>query len=53
MTPAELQERVDAMQRAEKAEWERTAWMVHHILSGLVGKDAPDVDELLGRKTNA
>lgn len=52
MTPAELQERVDAEIRSDKAEWERTAWMVHYILSAWV-KDAPDVDTLLGRKTDA
>lgn len=53
MTPAELQERVDSVQRAETAEWERTAWMVHYLMAAWCGDKAPSVDELLGRVTDA
>ncbi len=50
MTPADLYERMDLHQRAENRRWERSAWMVHYILSAWC-KDAPSVDELLGRTT--
>lgn len=53
MTPAELAERVAAVQRADRAEWERTAWMVQRLMATWIGKDAPSVDELLGRVTDA
>lgn len=50
MTPAELLEHVEIHQRQQTLEWERTAWMVHHIMAALVGsKHAPSVDKLLGR----
>jgi hypothetical protein len=48
MTPAELQLRVEAFERAEKTAWERTAWMVSHLMSAWVGDKAPSPDELLG-----
>jgi hypothetical protein len=50
----ELQGRMGALARRENLEWERAAWMVHHIMSGFVGsKHAPSVDRLLGRVVDA
>ena len=50
MTPADLVDHVVVHQRRQGQEWERAAWMVHHIMSAFVGsKKAPSVDKLLGR----
>jgi hypothetical protein len=54
MTPADLAEHWDIFQRREEREWERSAWMVHHIMAAFIGsKHAPSVDKLLGRVTDA
>jgi hypothetical protein len=58
MTPFELNEAAAVWfrqeQRREQMEWERSAWMVHHIMSAFIGsKDAPSVDRLLGRIVDA
>jgi hypothetical protein len=54
MTPRRFHERWDIFQRREEREWHRAAWMVHHIMAAFVGsKNAPSVDRLLGRVTDA
>lgn len=50
MTPAHVAERYAVYVKRQQREWERAAWMVHHIMSAFVGSDkAPSVDKLLGR----
>lgn len=52
MTPAQLVELNSIHARREKREWERAAFMVHHITAAFVGSDkAPSIDQLLGRST--
>jgi len=54
ITPTALTEHCDLYRRRQEQEWERAAWMVHHIMSAFVGsKHAPSVDRLLGRETDA
>lgn len=52
MTPGELAERNEIFRRRELREYERAAWIVSRLMAAWVEKP-PDVDELLGRKTNA
>jgi hypothetical protein len=49
MTPADVRERLVVYRKQDAVAWERAAWMVHHIMSAWVGKNAPSVDKLLGR----
>jgi hypothetical protein len=54
MTPAELADRVEIVNRRDARAWERAAWMTHHIMSAFVGSQkAPSIDRLLGRVTDA
>jgi hypothetical protein len=58
LQPLSLNERAQVVfrqeRRREEQEWERAAWMVHHIMAAFVGgKNAPSVDRLLGRVTDA
>jgi hypothetical protein len=49
MTPADVRERLVVYRKQDAVAWERAAWMVHHIMSAWVGKNATSVDKLLGR----
>lgn len=49
-TQLNLVERLAVYERRQQREWERAAWMVHHIMAAFVGsKNAPSVERLLGR----
>jgi hypothetical protein len=53
MTPAEFSLFVDAAREREEQQWERAAWMVHHMYGmqpRKKGSKPPTVDKLLGRK---
>ena len=53
MTPADVVERHAVYVKQQQREWERAAWMVHHIMSAFVGsKNAPSIGRLLGRVTD-
>lgn len=52
LTPREYEDVVDGYRARQQDEYRRAAWMVHYIVAAWV-KDPPDIDELLGFKTNA
>lgn len=54
MQPWQITDRYTVWCRHQEHEMERAAWMVHYIMTAMVGsKNAPDIDTLLGRKTDA
>lgn len=53
MTPRELTWRNEIFRRRQIREYERLAWLAHHLMSAWVGDKAPSVDDLLGRRVDA
>lgn len=50
LAPFEFQIMLRGRTKLVRAEWTRTAQLASWLLHGLVGKDAPTADELLGQE---
>lgn len=54
LQPIDINERAAVFFRQQDTQKELAAWVVHHVMSALVGsKHAPTVDRLMGRVTDA